>query len=100
MALKMKNSQVDVKIDGIRLTYYVSDSDAELLQKTEELINAEIDSFRKNRDSAASDYNKTLIAVMIKIVRDFLRKEAESEDSMQQIKEINLQLASYLEQTK
>ena len=95
MALKKSNIQVTVMIDGISLTYNCSPSEANLLQKTEELINKEIESFRKTRD-----YNKTLIAVMIKLVMASLRKETDMEESMQSLKEINSQIAEYLQQNK
>lgn len=100
MALKKSNIQVTVMIDGISLTYNCSPSEAILLQKTEELINKEIESFRKTRDGASSDYNKTLIAVMIKLVMASLRKETDMEESMQSLKEINSQIAEYLQQNK
>lgn len=100
MALKKSNIQITVVIDGISLKYNCSPAEAELLQKAEELINSEIDSFRKNRESISSDYNKTLIAVMIKLVMGALRKESDVEDTMTSLKEINTQLADYLQQSR
>ena len=64
MALKKSNIRVTVSIDGIDLTYNASQSEAELFQKAEELINKEIDTFRNTYRSP--DYNKMLISLMVK----------------------------------
>ena len=100
MALKQSNIQVTVVIDGISLKYNCSPAEAELLLKAEDLINSEIEAFRRNRDSISSDYNKTLIAVMIKLVMGALRKESDVEDTMVSLKEINSQLAEYLQHNR
>ena len=55
MALKKSNIRVTVSIDGIDLTYNATQSEAELFQKAEELINKEIDTFRKTYHS--TEYN-------------------------------------------
>ena len=98
MALKKSNIRVTVSIDGIDLTYNATQSEAELFQKAEELINKEIDTFRKTYHSP--EYNKMLISLMVKFVMDLLRKESEMEDSMVSLKEINTQLADYLQHNK
>ncbi len=100
MALTKSNIEVTVVIDGIPLKYLCTPAESELFQKAEKLINSEIESFRRNRDSITADYNKTLIAVMIKLVMGALRKESEMEDSMVSLKEINTQLADYLQHNK
>ncbi len=97
MALKKSNIQLTVVIDGISLKYNCSSTEAELLQKAEEIINNEIEVFRRNRANISSDYNKILIAVMIKLVMNSLRKESDSEDTMVALKEINSQLSEYLQ---
>ena len=100
MALTKSNIEVTVVIDGIPLKYLCTPAEAELFQKAEKLINSEIESFRRNRDSITADYNKTLIAVMIKLVMGALRKESDVEDTMVSLKEINSQLAEYLQHSK
>lgn len=97
MALKKSNIQLTVVIDGISLKYNCSSTEAELLQKAEEIINNEIEVFRRNRANISSDYNKILIAVMIKLVMNSLRKESDNEDTMVALKEINSQLSEYLQ---
>ena len=98
MALKKSNIRVTVSIDGIDLTYNATQSEAELFQKAEELINKEIDTFRNTYRSP--DYNKMLISLMVKFVMDLLRKESDTEDTVTSIKEINSQLAEYLHLSK
>lgn len=98
MALKKSNIEITVTIDSIELTYKCSPSEAELLQKAEELINKEINSFRNN--FRTPDYNKMLIILMIKFVMASLRKESDAEDTMTSLKEINSQLAEYLHLSK
>ena len=98
MALKKSNIEITVTIDSIELTYKCSPSEAELLQKAEELINNEINSFRNN--FRTPDYNKMLIILMIKFVMASLRKESDAEDTMTSLKEINSQLAEYLHLSK
>ena len=98
MALKKSNIEITVTIDSIELTYKCSPSEAELLQKAEELINKEITSFRNN--FRTPDYNKMLIILMIKFVMASLRKESDAEDTMTSLKEINSQLAEYLHLSK
>ena len=100
MALTKSNIEVTVVIDGIPLKYLCTPAEAELFQKAEKLINSEIESFRRNRDSITADYNKTLIAVMIKLVMGALRKESDVEDTMVSLKEINSQLAEYLQHNR
>ena len=100
MALKKSNIQMTVVIDGISLKYNCTPAEAELLQKAESLINGEIESFRRNREIISSDYNKTLIAVMIKLVMGALKKESDVEDTVVSLKEINTQLADYLQHNK
>lgn len=98
MALKKSNIQVTVSIDGIDLTYNTTQSEAELLQKAEELINKEIETFRNTYRSP--DYNKMLISLMMKFVMEILRKESDAEDAVSSLKEINSQLAEYLRLSK
>ena len=98
MALKKSNIRVTVSIEGNDLTYNASQSEAELIQKAEELIKKEIDTFRKTYGSP--DYNKMLISLMVKFVMDLLRKESDAEDTVSSIKEINSQLAEYLHLSK
>ena len=98
MALKKSNIQVTVSIDGIDLTYNTTPSEAELLQKAEELINKEIETFRNTYRSP--DYNKMLISLMMKFVMEILRKESDAEDAVSSLKEINSQLADYLQHSK
>ena len=98
MALKKSNIRVTVSIDGIDLTYNATQSEAELFQKAEELINKEIDTFSKTYHSP--EYNKMLISLMVKFVMDLLSKESDAEDTVSSIKEINSQLAEYLHLSK
>ena len=100
MALRKNNIQITVVIDGIALKYNCTQPEAELLQKVEEIINREIKMFRQSRDNASADYNKMLIAVMIRLVSSALRKENDSEDTLGSLKEINSQLAEYLQHNK
>lgn len=95
--MAVKKIEMRLNIDGVEFVYSVNPSEEALFAKAEEIVNREIELLRKHRTTQSYSYERILMAVLMKIVLENLRKGDESEEVLQELDIMNNGLSSYLD---
>lgn len=98
--MALQKNKVDIYINGEKLTYYITSSEAAIYAKAESLIEKKIEEYNKYENVKAASATIFLKAILVSFVVDGLKKEIEKEEIIRGLEEINSQLENYLNQLK